>query len=285
METEGGGSSPLYVRDCGTGRPLVLLHGVLVTGDVFDQLAPRLAGHCRLLVPDQRGHGRSASLTGPLVAEALAADLVPTLDALGVRSAHVLGHSQGGATALAFARAHPERVRSLILVSTFVIQRLTWWERLAGSLAPPVVRALGTARIANLIRRTRTASGGRRLTPEAAEVLAATVAANDTDRMAEALQAIRPFDSRGWLEELRVPTRVIAGDQDRMVSPRQARRLASGIRGARLDYIPDAGHELPLSHPDELAHLIVEWLDEVDPEEALAVENDASASAELARRP
>jgi pimeloyl-ACP methyl ester carboxylesterase len=167
----------------------------------------------------------------------------------------------GGRT---FARAHPDRVRSLVLVSTYAVQRLTWWERMAGCLAPPALTLLGTHRLARLVRRLRPAGGGRRLTPEAAALRAATLAANDTRRMAAALRAARRFDSRDWLGTLRVPALVVAGDADRVVVPRQARLLAAGIPGARLHSLSGAGHELPLSHPVELARLVAAWLDDVE---------------------
>jgi 3-oxoadipate enol-lactonase len=254
----------LFVREDGTGPPLLLLHGLLATGDLFAQITPRLREHCRLLAPDLRGHGRERRLPGPYDAEAIAADLAPTLDALGVDSAHVLGHSHGGAAAQVFARAHPSRVRSLILVSTYTRQRLTWWERLGGLLAPPTVTRLGMARVARLERLLRSAGGGRRLTPEAAALGAAAMAANDGRQMAAGLSAARRFDSRGWLGTLQMPTLVVAGDADRVVSPRQARLLAEGMPGARLRVLPGAGHQVPLSHSVELATLVAEWLAEVE---------------------
>jgi pimeloyl-ACP methyl ester carboxylesterase len=56
----------------------------------------------------------------------------------------------------------------------------------------------------------------------------------------------------------------VAGDADRVVVPRQARLLAAGIPGARLHSLSGAGHELPLSHPVELARLVAAWLDDVE---------------------
>jgi pimeloyl-ACP methyl ester carboxylesterase len=232
---------------------------------MFGFLAPMLSETYRLLAPDLRGHGRHGSLPGPYDAEMIAADLPPTLDALGVEAAHVLGHSHGGAAAQAFARAHPDRVRSLMLVSTYTVQQLTWWERMAGVLAPPTVTLLGTPRLARLVSQVRPAGGGRRLTPEAAALRATMVAANDSRRMAAALRAARRFDSRGWLGMLQVPTLVVAGDADRVVAPQQARLLAAGIPGAELHSLRGAGHEVPLSHPVELACLVGAWLADVEP--------------------
>jgi pimeloyl-ACP methyl ester carboxylesterase len=250
----------LPIRECGRGVPLILLHGLGTTGEEFVYLSALLAEACQIIVPDLRGHGASADLPGPYSAEAMAADLAPTLDALGVASAHVLGHSHGGAAAQVFARTHPERVRSLVLVSTYTRQRLTWWERLTGRLAPPTVTALETRRLALLFRWLRTAGGGRKFTPQAAAVRSATLTANDSGQLAAALRDARPFDSRGWLETIQAPALVIAGRQDYVVVPRQARLLAAGIPAAHLQMLDDGGHELPLSHPAELADLITGWL-------------------------
>lgn len=250
----------LPVRASGSGVPLLLLHGLGTTGEEFVFLSALLAGAFHVIVPDLRGHGRSAHHPGPYSAEAMAADLAPTLDALGLASAHVLGHSHGGAAAQVFARTHPERVRSLILVSTYTRQRLTWWERLIGRLAPPTVTVLETRRLALLVRWLRTAGGGRKFTPRAAAVRAATLTANDSGQLAAALQDARPFDSRTWLETIPAPALVIAGRQDYVVVPRQAQLLAAGIPAAHLRMLDDGGHELPLSHAAELAHLITGWL-------------------------
>jgi pimeloyl-ACP methyl ester carboxylesterase len=231
---------------------------------MFGPVAPALTETYRLLAPDLRGHGRGGHLPGPYDAETIAADLVPTLDALGVEAAHVLGHSHGGAAAQAFARAHPDRVRSLKLVSTYTVQQLTRWERMAGVLAPPAVTLVGTPRLARLVRHLRPAGGGRRLTPEAAELRATMVVANDSRRMAAALRAARRFDSQSWLGDLQVPTLVVVGDADRVVAPQQARLLAAGIPRAQLRVLRGAGHEVPLAHPVALARLLRAWLDDVE---------------------
>ena len=254
----------LFCRDSGTGPPVLLLHGVMTTGEVFHLIVAALGGSFRLLRPDLRGHGRSGHLPGPDDPGTVAADLGPTLDALGLSSVHLVGYSHGGAAAQAFARAHPDRVRSLVLVGAYTFQPLTWWERLGGRLAPAVVAVLGVPRLAWLVRQARPSGGGGKVTPTAAARGATTMMANDSHRMASALRATRCFDSRDWLGEIRVPTLVIGGGSDRIVAPRQARLLATGIPDATLHVLPGAGHLLPLSHPDELARLVTAWIATVE---------------------
>jgi len=122
----GGGASPaLFARRRGEGRPLVLLHGLLVSGELFAPVLDALAARHHLIVPDLRGHGRSAHLPGPDTVEQLADDIALLLDTLGMGQADVLGYSQGGAVAQQFARAHPGRVRRLVLACTYAHNALS----------------------------------------------------------------------------------------------------------------------------------------------------------------
>lgn len=134
-ELQSSASFPLAVQQRGDGVPVLILHGIDGTGTVFATLGAALERDHRVLTPDLRGHGDSEAVAGPMDADSVASDLIPMLDALGIDSTHVLGHSHGGATALAFARLAPERVRSLTLAGTFAFQQLTWWERLVGILS------------------------------------------------------------------------------------------------------------------------------------------------------
>ncbi len=92
-------SELLYFADRGSGPPLLLVHGLMVTGEMFEPVVEHFATRHRVIVPDLRGHGRSRGLPPPYVAAQLASDLSRLLDHLGVDSAAVLGSSQGGAFA------------------------------------------------------------------------------------------------------------------------------------------------------------------------------------------
>ncbi len=101
-------------------RPLVLIHGLTGHRKDFELVLPALARHGRVVAPDLRGHGDASPQGGPdgYDFSTLMDDLCALLDALGVDQCDLLGHSFGGMLALRFVLAHPERVASLVLMST-----------------------------------------------------------------------------------------------------------------------------------------------------------------------
>ena len=104
-----------YLERPGKGTPLLFLHGLGDSADQFEPIAARLPGNWRLLALDQRGHGGSFKPAGGYSPFDFADDMKAFLDALGVSSAHLFGHSMGGRNALLLAALNPDRARSLIL--------------------------------------------------------------------------------------------------------------------------------------------------------------------------
>lgn len=97
-------------------RPLVCLHGVSAHGERYRRLAvERWAARFRVVAPDLRGHGRSG-YEPPWDFETHIADLVDTIDSLGIEQADWVGHSFGGRLLLELANAQPERIRRLVLL-------------------------------------------------------------------------------------------------------------------------------------------------------------------------
>jgi pimeloyl-ACP methyl ester carboxylesterase len=253
----------LYVAEYHDGPPVVLLHGLMATGEMFADLIERLAGRYRLIVPDLPGHGRSREVGGPYTVESMAARVAAALTERSVRNAHIMGYSHGGTIAQQLARDDAELVRSLALVATYAHNTATRRERLEGWLAPRLVRLLGMRRMAALVARPGT-GGGPPLPPNKITWLRTMLASNDRTRMAQAAAELSRFDSRGWLDQLRIPTLVISGGHDTAVPPHHAAMLAQGIPTARTATIPDAGHTMIWTHPDRLAEILLTWWREVD---------------------
>lgn len=108
----------LYYEDSGSGGPAVIFsHGFLLDHSMFDAQVEELGRDFRCVTWDARGHGMS-ECHGPSDFWEAAADCVALLDHLGIDRATFVGMSQGGFTALRAALAHPDRVRSLVLIDT-----------------------------------------------------------------------------------------------------------------------------------------------------------------------
>jgi esterase len=102
---------------------IVLIHGLDSATFTFDSIVPALSKKYRVVVYDQRGHGQSAMKGSDYSTHVMAKDLKALLDHLGIKNAHVLGHSMGGRTAARFAEMYPDRVNTVIIEDMEMIPR------------------------------------------------------------------------------------------------------------------------------------------------------------------
>ena len=111
----------LYYETYGSGAPLVLLHGGMLTIDLnFATLIPTLAQTHTVIGVELQGHGRTANIDREITYPHLASDVVALLDHLGIDQAAVLGHSMGGGVALELAVSHPDRVSAIVPMSASI---------------------------------------------------------------------------------------------------------------------------------------------------------------------
>ncbi|WP_176226856.1 alpha/beta fold hydrolase [Candidatus Hakubella thermalkaliphila] len=247
------GTEQLYFRQSGSGTPFLLIHGLLVNGDMFMPVFDTFARRYCVLAPDLRGYSRSKYLGPPYTVAQHAHDLAVLLKSRSISSAIVLGYSNGGTVAQQLALDYPDIVSRLILACTFAYNQLTWQEKLGGRISPWLVRFLSAKQFARMIT-------GK--IPDQAKWLEMIIASNDKPRMVEATRAMLNFDSRARLHQIRCPTLIIAGGNDRAVPLHHARMLAQGIAGSELKIIDDAGHELIFTHGSALIDAVEAFLHE-----------------------
>jgi pimeloyl-ACP methyl ester carboxylesterase len=108
----------MYYEVHGAGRPLVLLHGALMTIEGFGELLPSLAGMRQVIAVEQQAHGRTADIDRPLGYERMADDTAALLRQLGIEEADFFGYSMGGSVALQIAIRHPDLVRKLVIAAS-----------------------------------------------------------------------------------------------------------------------------------------------------------------------
>jgi pimeloyl-ACP methyl ester carboxylesterase len=122
-ETKGAGQYAdvnginLYYETHGTGRPLILLHGGLGSGEMFGPILPQLAERHQVIAPDLQGHGRTADVDRPIDARLMAGDIAALIDHLKLDRPDVVGYSLGGGVAYQLAVKYPGKIRRLVAVS------------------------------------------------------------------------------------------------------------------------------------------------------------------------
>src|SRR5881628_1975709 len=107
----------LYYETHGAGKPLVLLHGGLGSGEMFAPILPQLAERHQVILPDLQGHGRTADIDRPIDVRLMADDIAALIDHLGLKEPDLVGYSLGGGVALHTAARYPAKVRRLVAAS------------------------------------------------------------------------------------------------------------------------------------------------------------------------
>jgi len=239
------------------GAPVVVFSNSLGTSaEMWDAQARALAGRCRVLRYDTRGHGRS-STAGPVTIGQLADDLAGLMDALTIPSAHVVGLSLGGMTAQALAIRYPAKVRSLVLMATDAyLPPQDGWQARAGT-----VREQGLGAIVD-------AAMGRWFTEHSAVACPETVAfartrfvSGDAEGYALCCEAIGAMDLRPQLGGIKQTCLVVAGRHDPVTTPEMCAALSAAITGSTLRIVEGAAHLIAMEQPKVVNDLLVDWLE------------------------
>jgi pimeloyl-ACP methyl ester carboxylesterase len=107
----------VYYETMGTGRPLILLHGGLGSGEMFGPVRSALAESHQLIIPDLQGHGRTADIDRPIDIRLMADDIAALIDHLELEKPDLVGYSLGGGVALQTAVKYPDKVGRLVIAS------------------------------------------------------------------------------------------------------------------------------------------------------------------------
>lgn len=259
----------IYYEEHGdpNAEPVLLIMGYLMNAGAWAPQIPALAARYRVIAFDNRGAGRSSQPDEPYTMEQMTADAAGVLDAVGIRSAHVVGASMGGMIAQNFALAHPERVRTLTLACT------TPGGPMSAGYTRMVVLAESVADVEDL---------AALMTPEAIKQIMlehftpAFIAAPATGFLQMAgsmmqypsslagmkgqLAAILAHNTYDRLAQITAPTLIIAGDMDPLVDSLNSRIMAERIPNAELRYFEGLRHGFTAEKPDEVNAVILEFL-------------------------
>jgi len=226
----------LYYETHGSGRPLILLHGGLGTGDMFGPVRAELAAQHQVITPDLQGHGRTADIDRPLDVRLMADDIAALIRHLGLDKPDLVGYSLGGGVALMTAIKSPELVRKVVVASAHVRYD-----------------ALDPQMYAQQEQVGASAADALKGTPMYEGYVAVAPRPEDFPRLLDKIGASmkRPFDFSDEVRGLQVPTMIVAADAD-MAPPSHYvevfKLLDGGLRdgGWMGEGRPKGGHALAI---------------------------------------
>ena len=256
-----------HVALAGEGPPVLLMHGWPQHWYLWREVIPGVAPHARVIAPDFRGFGWSDAPPGGYEMDQLKRDMLALLDELGVQELTIAGHDWGGFVGFLLALDHPERVKGFLALNVIPpwpardrrVLRDSW-----RFLYMPVLACPG------LGRRTGRAAAARGLTDSGlneADVEAFVSRFRGergvvTERVYRSFLRTLPRLVRGRYSaaDLRVPSRLVFGTRDPVLTARAAEDSAAQTDQLGLELVPDAGHfvvdEKPELVSDRLLALI-----------------------------
>lgn len=253
----------LHHSDDGPGPVVVLLHGFPLDHTMWNAQRGRIGSVYRLICPDLRGHGQTPAPDGVYEVDAMADDVLETLDHLGVTGPVVLGGlSMGGYVALSIAARFPERIRGLLLLNTRSAADTPETARIREGLAQIIESTGQTDQVVGTMLPKLLAPGTAETRPDLYAELGRVMKATSPRAIVGCLRglAIRP-DRTPDLPSITVPTLVLAGDRDQLIPLEESERMAKALPHGHLSVIQGAGHLAPLEQPEPTNAALLEFLE------------------------
>jgi 3-oxoadipate enol-lactonase len=242
------GGSPVRPR-------IALIHSLALDQSFWDGVVPLLTEHADVLTYDCRGHGKSGRAKMKFTTELFAADLAGLLDHVNWTSIALAGCSMGGCIAQAFAGVYPERVQALALIDT-----TAWygpsapkdWRERAATAASKGFQALSA------FQATRWVSDAfREAHPEVIRPNMDVFLANDIECYTATCEMLGDADLRRYQSTMRMPTRVIVGEQDYATPVAMSEQIQKAMPDATLSVLKNVRHLTPIECPAVIAQEIL----------------------------
>lgn len=257
----------MHYHDSGEGDVLLFGHSYLWDHNMWRAQIAFLSEHYRCIVPDLWGHGDSEAVPeGAVTIQSLADDHWALMQALEIEQFTVIGLSVGGMWGTRLALDHPDAVKRLVIMGSFVgVEPEEPKARYFGML--DIVEQVGAIplpmieQLLPIIFSPETLKREDEVVTEYARALAA-IPPEMIPSVVTLGRAIfgRP-DMLPELPQLKMPTLVLCGEDDHPRPPHEAQEMAELIPGAQLQLIPQAGHISALEQPQRVNELLAQFLD------------------------
>ncbi len=249
----------VYLVDRGSGQPILFLHGVPDTAELWSDVIAHLSTNYRCLAPDLPGFGRSIAPKNFDCSLANRADFIDELvKTIGIEvPLNLVVHDHGGPYGLAWAVKHPEKVNRIVITNTLFHSAYRWhiWARIWRT---PLLGEMSMAMMNWPLYRWELRRGSRKLTLEHIRAAYSFVSPMMKRMVLRLYRATDPEVFIGWEDALlqltaRIPTMVLWGDHDPYIGKNFAERFGAQT----VQHFPDCGHWLPKEAADEVSKRLI----------------------------
>lgn len=252
---EANGIAIHYLRTGGDKPPIILLHGLMLSGACWTPLARALEKDYDVVMPDARGHGNSSAPNHGYLYDNLAADVMGLIKTLKLNAPVLLGHSMGGMTAALAASQYPKRLRGVILADPTFLTPERQREVHESDVADQHLRVLSRPKEDFLAEiQARHSHRSREIIELFAQARFQT-----SIRAFEILTPPNP-DYTHLINALAIPSLLVTGDAGSIVSPEVAEKLAGLNQHLKVVQIKEAGHGVPYDQPDRFSAAVQAFL-------------------------
>jgi pimeloyl-ACP methyl ester carboxylesterase len=254
----------LFYEIKGKGEPLLLIAGFMCDRAYWSLLMPSLISQYQVIRFDNRGIGQSSAPDSPYSIQQMASDAAALLDVLGLEKVHVVGHSMGGQIAQELALTYPQRIKSLILLSSFakgnekfnsIIK--TWGDiatkldlELYEKVVLPWIFTDDFYAIPGMVDQLIEWAINYPFAPKA-------------HGLYHQSRAILNYDTTDRITYIQCPTLVLVGRQDILTPVKFSEQLTQGIPKAELVIIEQGGHNFLIESPESVAQFMLKFLNKI----------------------
>ncbi len=258
----------IHYRRAGNGdQPVVFLHGNFASSRWWVPQLERIPSCATGFAPDLRGCGGEEGRTEchqsttKLTVDALSSDLEEFIDALKLKRPILVGHSLGGVIVTDYALRHPDQVGGLVLVDSGPPEGLPLAIFSDTYVLPLRFGTRSTMRVALM-------HAGMPREGALADAMVDDTVSTDLNQYVALGETIAHWNVEAALPELNIPTLLIWGSHDRIMSPRIGRRYLELVPRARLIIIGKAGHSPQVERPDRFAVILRAFIGQLVPTRA-----------------
>lgn len=238
----------------GNGPALFMVHGIGARRQLWAPIVDALSSSFTCIQYDLRGHGDSPSGNGTMTLDDLVADLEALRLKLGIEQAHIIGHSLGGMIGPAYAKAHPDKVLSLGLLSTAAFRTEEDSKRVKAVVAK--MREEGIAPNLQTLTLRWFSDAFAKANPDVIAKRSQQVLDTPPEVFLNVFDIYASTEMSPWLQDVEAPSLVLTGAEDGGCPPRLNEQIANALPNSELVILEQLKHAILLEGPD----LVIEHL-------------------------